>query len=225
MQSRTWYLVRHGETEWNAASRMQGQLDSRLTPLGRQHALNSARLLARLGIDTAFASPLGRVRETVDIIQAEMPIDVTFDDRLKEWSAGDWSGELHADIPQKWPAEWAAWDADRYGRRSPGGENFEDLTDRARHFLADAAGISGTRVAIIAHGLLNRALAGVLLSLTPSETLDIRQTNDTVIRIVDGPGGPVADHFQGGQGPIPGLPTAADTSYLWSGRASDPTGV
>jgi broad specificity phosphatase PhoE len=185
---------------------MQGQLDSRLTLLGRQHALNSARLLARLGVDTAFASPLGRVRETVRIIQAEMPIDVTFDDRLKEWSAGDWSGELHADIPHKWPAEWAAWDADRYSHRSPGGENFEDLTERARRFLDDAAPLSGARVAIIAHGLLNRALTGVLLSLTPSETIDIRQTNDTVIRIVEDAHGVLADHFVSGAGPVPGLP-------------------
>jgi broad specificity phosphatase PhoE len=73
MQDRTWYLVRHGETEWNASSRMQGQLDSPLTPLGRDHALNSARLLARLGVDVAFASPLGRARETVEIISAELP--------------------------------------------------------------------------------------------------------------------------------------------------------
>lgn len=211
MYDRTWYLVRHGETEWNAASRMQGQLDSRLTALGREHALNSARLLARLGADTAFASPLGRVRETVAIIQAEMPIAVTFDDRLKEWSAGDWSGALHADIPRQWPAEWAAWDADRYGYRSPGGENFADMTARSRAFLADAASVSGDRVAIIAHGFLNRALAGVLLSLTPAETLDIRQSNDTVIRIVEKSSVPTVDYFKGGEGPLPGLPTATSS--------------
>ena len=207
MVYRTWYLVRHGETEWNAESRMQGQLDSRLTAVGREHAVNSARLLARLGVDTAFASPLGRVRETVAIIHAEVPIVVTYDDRLKEWSAGDWSGELHANIPIRWPSEYAAWDADRYGYRSPGGENFEDLADRGRRFLTDAAASAGTRVAIIAHGLLNRALAGVLLSLTPSETIDIRQSNDTVIRVMEHPHGPVADHFEGGKGPFPGLPT------------------
>ena len=212
MHDRTWYLVRHGETEWNAASRMQGQLDSRLTPLGREHALNSARLLVRLGVDTAFASPLGRVRETVTIIQAEMPIAVTFDDRLKEWSAGEWSGALHADIPRRWPAEWAAWDADRYAYRSPGGENFEDMAARSRAFLADAASVSGDRVAIIAHGLLNRALAGVLMSLTPAETLDIRQSNDTVIRIVENSGAPIVDHFTGGDGPLPALPTATASS-------------
>ncbi len=205
---------------------MQGQLDSKLTPLGREHALSSARLLARLGVDTVFASPLGRVRETVAIIQTEVPIAVTFDDRLKEWSAGDWSGELHADIPLRWPDEWAAWDADRYSYRSPGGENFEDMHARGRAFLADAAVVSGERVAIIAHGLLNRALAGVLLSLTPSETLDIRQSNDTVIRVAEaaeGSGGAVVDHFRDGAGPLPGLPTATSSSSPPGSRSPSST--
>jgi len=207
MSYRTWYLVRHGETEWNAESRMQGQLDSCLTPVGREHALGSARLLARLGVDAAFASPLGRVRETVEIITATLPLRVTFDDRLKEWSAGDWSGALHAEIPKRWPAEWAAWNADRYATRSPGGESFVDVAARAQSFIDQAATVSGPRIAIIAHGFFNRALAGVLLSLTPAETVAIRQANDTVIRIVDGPDGPTVDHFKNGDGPVAGLPT------------------
>jgi len=206
MAYRTWYLVRHGETEWNAESRMQGQLDSRLTPRGRDHALGSGRLLARLGVDAAFASPLGRVRETVDIMSATLPLHVEFDDRLKEWSAGDWSGALHADIPVRWPTEWAAWDADRYSTRSPGGESFGDVAARAQAFVDDTATVPGPRIAVIAHGFFNRALSGVLLSLTPRQTIAIRQPNDTVIRIVDGPGGRTADHFKNGDGPISGLP-------------------
>jgi broad specificity phosphatase PhoE len=217
---RTWYLVRHGETEWNAASRIQGQLDSRLTPLGRQHALASARRLATLGVDAAFASPLGRVRETVEIILAELPLAVTFDDRLKEWSAGDWSGELHAEIPDRWPAEWAAWDADRYTNRSPNGENFADLTERARSFVADASLVDADRIAIIAHGFLNRALVGVLLSLPPSETLRIRQGNDTIVRIVEQRDAPAVDHFRGDSGPLPGLPTDNDRSFAVTGPDS-----
>jgi broad specificity phosphatase PhoE len=126
LASHTWYLVRHGETEWNAISRMQGQLDSPLTVLGRRHARTSATLLARLGVDAIFASPLGRVRETVAIIGERVPLPVTFDDRLKEWSAGLWSGELHADLKHKWPTEWARWDADRYTYRPPGAENLFD---------------------------------------------------------------------------------------------------
>ncbi len=204
--SRTWYLVRHGETEWNADSRIQGQLDSRLTPLGRGHARSSARLLARLGVDVVFASPLGRVRETVAIIADDVALPATFDDRLKEWAAGDWSGERQADLAHKWPNEWAAWDADRYAVRSPGGENFEDLAARARAFLAEAAAAPGDRIALIAHGFMNRALAFVLLSLSPADMLNIRQSNDTVIRIVEGGEAPVVDHFSGTDGPFPGLP-------------------
>jgi broad specificity phosphatase PhoE len=205
--TRTWYLVRHGETEWNAASRMQGQLDSRLTPLGRAHAKSSAQLLARLGVDAIFASPLGRVRETIAIVEADVHAPVAFDDRLKEWHSGDWSGESWSDLRRKWPDEFAAWESDRWHARSPGGENFADLVDRARRFFADMAQLSAERVAIVAHGFMNRALCAVLLDLSPVETLGIRQANDVVIRIVV-TGGAVTsvEHFIDGEGPRPGLP-------------------
>jgi broad specificity phosphatase PhoE len=210
MHAREWYLVRHGETEWNAESRMQGQLDSRLTPAGRAHARSVAALLMRLGVDHLFASPLGRVRETLTIFADSIPMPVVFDDRLKEWSGGDWSGELYADLARKWPDVYSAWKADRYHTRSPGGENFADLAGRAAAFLADARAASQGRVAIVAHGFLNRALARVLLDLSPAETLSIRQANDVVIRIVEQNGSRAVDHFAGERGPFEGLPTGVD---------------
>jgi broad specificity phosphatase PhoE len=212
MTSRTWYLVRHGETEWNATGRMQGRLDSPLTALGREQAGDAARLLARLGVDAIFASPLGRVRETLAVMADDLPLPVMFDDRLVEWSSGDWSGERHGDIPHKWPAQWAAWEADRYFVRSPGGENFVDLADRARAFFADAAATPGPRIAVVAHGFLNRALAGVLLGLSPVETMRILQSNETIIRIAGGESGWTIDHFVGGDGPAPGLPKDVQTA-------------
>ena len=208
MQTRTWYLVRHGETEWNAIARMQGQLDSPLTALGREHARQSGQLLARLGVDALFASPLGRVRETLAILAADVPVPPVFDDRLMEWSGGAWSGHLYSDLPGRWPDEWAAWVADRYHERSPGGENFVDLADRARSFVHDAASAPGERVAVVAHGFFNRALAAVLLGLSPVETMDIRQANDIVIRVTSGEVA-LVDHFIGGEGPMPGLPVGA----------------
>jgi broad specificity phosphatase PhoE len=210
MKTRTWYLVRHGETEWNAESRMQGQLDSRLTDAGRAHAQSVAVLLGRLGVDHMFASPLGRVRETLAIFAGTLPLPAVFDDRLKEWSGGEWSGELYGDLARKWPDVWAAWTADRYHTRSPGGENFADLAARARAFLSDARETTGGRVAIVAHGFLNRALANVLLGLSPAETLRIRQANDVVIRVVERLSGPEVDHFCGDEGPLTGLPTPED---------------
>jgi broad specificity phosphatase PhoE len=204
--SRTWYLVRHGETEWNAIRRMQGQLDSALTARGREHARVSGQLLARLGVDTVFASPLGRVRSTLAIVAEHVAVPPVFDDRLMEWSAGAWSGQLYADLPARWPDEFAAWNVDRYNQRSPGGENFADLAARARSFVDAAKRLPGERVAIVAHGFLNRALAEVLLGLSAGEMMQIRQANDVVIRIAVTDGVPSVDHFVGRADPTPGLP-------------------
>ena len=188
---------------------MQGQLDSPLTALGREHARTSGRLLARLGVDAVFASPLGRVRETVAIVSEHVTVTPVFDDRLVEWSAGAWSGELHSDLPHRWPDEWTAWTADCYHQRSPGGENFVDLAVRARSFVDAANRAPGERVAVVAHGFFNRALAEVLLGLSTVETMQIRQANDIVIRIVVTEGVPSADHFVGDAGPATGLPVGS----------------
>jgi len=206
MTARTWYLVRHGETVWNAEGRMQGQFESRLNPLGHAQAARSGEALARLGVDHVYASPLLRVRQTLAEIAPHLPLAPVFDDRLKEWSSGEWSGCLYADIAKRWPADFAAWDADRYGVRSPGGENFIDLGLRAESFFAQVAGVAHRRIAVVAHGFINRALAAQLMGLSPTEMMAIRQSNDVILRIRTGAGAPAADHFVAGEGPFPGLP-------------------
>ena len=202
---RTWYLVRHGETEWNVEARMQGRLDSRLTARGREQAVRTGEVLARLGVDHVLASPLGRVRETLALIAPNLPVAAQFDDRLMEWSAGDWSGRRYADIQREVPEEFAAWAADRHTVRSPGGENFADLGARAEAFFADVASLPHRRIAIVAHGFMNRALAACLLGLTATETIALRQSNDVIFRICTGSAEPTVDHFKGGEGPFPGL--------------------
>jgi broad specificity phosphatase PhoE len=209
-RSRTWYLVRHGETEWNADARMQGRLDSRLSAIGRAQAARTGEVMARLGVDHVFASPLGRVRETLALFAPHLPIAPVFDDRLMEWSAGAWAGRRYADLRIEASAEFAAWEADRYRVRAPGGENFADLERRARAFFADAAAVPHERIAVVAHGFMNRALAACLLALSPDETLAIRQDNDTIFRIRTADGTTVADHFAAGEGPFPGLTDRPD---------------
>ncbi len=206
MTHRTWYLVRHGQTEWNAEKRMQGQWDSRLSELGRRHADDNGRWLATLGIEHAWASPLGRVRETVAIVNKHFAIEPVWDNRLKEWSSGDWSGELYADIQKHRADEWKAWDDDRYNVRPPGGENFHDLAARASSFIADARNHPATTVALFAHGFILRNVAACLLDLSQQDVLDIRQTNDVVFRITETEEGASASHFIAGEGPHDGLP-------------------
>ena len=111
---------------------MQGQLDSRLTARGVEQAVQTGGVLARLGVDDVLASPLGRVRETLALIAPHLPVVAQFEHPLTEWSAGDWSGRRYADIQREVPEEFAAWAVDRHTVRSPGGENFADLSAPAR---------------------------------------------------------------------------------------------
>lgn len=204
--ARTWYLVRHGETEWNAERRMQGQWDSRLTEAGRLHAGQSAALLAQSGIEAVFASPLGRVQETAAIIRTRLDIAPVNDDRLKEWSSGDWSGHLYADLATRWPEQFAAWRADMLGVRAPGGENFHDLQARAADFAASLDEHPARTIAVLAHGFFNRALACVLLDRPVADTLQIRQDNNVVMRITCAGAQRDVCWFRGGEGPFDGLP-------------------
>jgi broad specificity phosphatase PhoE len=94
------YVVRHGQTDWNAERRLQGQKDIPLNPIGREQArlngIDLAEILKVEGIAFDFvASPLTRTRQTMEIIREAMGVDpkaYRTDERLVEVSFGDWEG-------------------------------------------------------------------------------------------------------------------------------------
>lgn len=94
------YVVRHGQTDWNAERRLQGQKDIPLNAIGREQArqngIDLAKILKVEGIPFDFvASPLGRTRATMEILRGAMglqPEDYRTDERLVEVSFGDWEG-------------------------------------------------------------------------------------------------------------------------------------
>lgn len=203
-----WYFVRHGETHWNAEKRMQGQWESELNENGRGHADTNGKWLATQGIEHVWASPQIRVRQTAEIIAQHMPEARTpvFDDRLKEWSSGDWSGMLYHDIAVERPEEWAQWEADRYGYRPPNGENFYDLEVRADSFFADVETHPAKTRAVFAHGFIIRVMVGRLTGLSVEDILAVKQANDVVIRVTEADGEKRIEHFRAGEGPHQGLP-------------------
>lgn len=201
------YFVRHGQTEWNATGRFQGQWDSDLTKLGREQADAHGRLLARVEPEALFASPLGRVRQTVEIINEHAGLRVTYDERLREWDCGDWSGHLRSDVETRWPEEWAALVADRFYYRGPGCENYPDMFERAAPFVDELLGSDAKAVAVVSHGMIGKVMISILLGLEEYETLAIYQANDVVFRVTTDGTGAVSHHYRGGQGPVPGLVT------------------
>lgn len=95
-------LVRHGQSEWNADGRWQGQADPPLTDLGRHQALHAARNLGV--VDAIVASDLQRATETAAIIADELGVGpVVLEPGLRERDAGEWSGLTRAEIERDWP--------------------------------------------------------------------------------------------------------------------------
>ena len=95
------YLVRHGETQWNAERRIQGQSDSPLTAKGEQQAMQVATRAKELGITHIISSDLGRTRRTAEIIAQACGCDIIFDSRLRELNMVYWKQEISIHSPKK----------------------------------------------------------------------------------------------------------------------------
>ena len=124
------YLVRHGETDWNAARRYQGQSDVPLNHTGIQQARKIARRLSKEKIDAIYSSDLSRARETAEQIAQPHELKVTTDVRWRELSFGDWEGLTYPEIQAKAPDELARWESDLAQYAPPHGETLTQLAGR-----------------------------------------------------------------------------------------------
>ena len=199
------FFVRHGQTEWNAIARMQGQWNSDLSDLGRAQAEVNGRLLAGLEIQTLFASPLDRTRQTAEIVNRHLEVPVEFDDRLKEWDCGDWSGHMYADVKTRWAKEWAALEADRFHYRGPNCENYPDMIRRSTPFLDEIRAHPARNIAIVSHGMIGRVMVATLLGYDEARTLSFHQRNDVVFRVTLRDDLVAVDHYVDGEGPFEGV--------------------
>ncbi|MFD1333054.1 histidine phosphatase family protein [Methylopila musalis] len=161
-------VVRHGETDWNADGRLQGQTDIPLNARGRDQASAVGRLIASADLTLEgrvfVASPLMRATETMRLMRAALglpPDDFRTDPRLKELSFGAWEGSTMAQIRERHPGAARARDADRWSYRPPDGESYEDLSERIGAALRE---IEGPAV-LVAHGGVSRALLAMLGSV------------------------------------------------------------
>jgi probable phosphoglycerate mutase len=183
------FLVRHGETTWNAAGRFQGAQDSALTARGEEQASQIGKKLAakRVGVESpivAAVSPLGRTRATADIIAGHVALTRINEPRLAEVSLGSWDGLSEGDIDAEFPEARAGTDAFNWFFRSPDGETFEAACARVDSWLASVRG-AGPRLAI-SHGLIGRLIRGRYLGMPKEELLALPVPQGVVYVLEDG---------------------------------------
>lgn len=181
----TIYFVRHGQTDWNAVQRYQGQTDIPLNEKGRSQAARNGRALKDHFADRSsdldyVASPLSRASETMRIMRSvlELPADdFRRDDRLREQSYGHWEGQLWSELPRIDPQGFAARQADKWGWEPQGGESYAMLSDRIAGWLADVQ----DDCIVASHGAVSRALRGLVLSLDRASITDLEVPQDRIM--------------------------------------------
>jgi broad specificity phosphatase PhoE len=153
-------LVRHGETDDNAAARIQGRRDTQLNERGREQSRALAQRLRGEGVRALYSSPLARARETAQIVGDALGLEPILDERLVEADTGDWTGWTVAEVNAVAAAEWARWRRADPGFRFPGGESVAEQAARVRAALADIA--AGPLPAlVVAHGGSIRVIGAI----------------------------------------------------------------
>ncbi|MGB9224826.1 glucosyl-3-phosphoglycerate phosphatase [Mycobacterium sp.] len=173
MRVRRLVMLRHGQTDFNAGSRMQGQLDSALTELGRAQAVAAAEVLGKLQPLLIVSSDLHRAYDTAVKLGERSGVHVHVDDRLRETHLGDWQGLTHSQIDADAPGARLAWREDATWAPH-GGESRIDVAARSLPVVAEL--VSGEAdwgdqgeperpVVLVTHGGLIAALSAALLKL------------------------------------------------------------
>ncbi|OED48744.1 histidine phosphatase family protein [Leisingera sp. S232] len=156
------WLLRHGQTEWNAQKRIQGQLESPLSPLGVEHARRQAALMVPVMAQkpACYASPLGRAQQTADIALGGAPFKT--DPRLAEAYAGAFQGMTLGEVAAQYPQIHGAnpRNLDLFCE-APGGEGYERFHARILDFMHALTEPS----VVVAHGLLGQVMRGIVCGL------------------------------------------------------------
>ena len=172
MRIRRLVLLRHGQTEFNADSRMQGQLDTELSELGRAQAVAAADVLATRRPLLIVSSDLRRAYDTAATLGARTGVEVDVDKRLRETHLGDWQGLTHTQVDAAAPGARLAWRED--ARWAPhGGESRVDVAERGLPVVSELVGaqpewgVDGCDrpIVLVAHGGLIAALTAALLGI------------------------------------------------------------
>lgn len=187
--SRIIYLLRHGQTRYNAEQRLQGRCNSDLTARGAAQAIAMGDRLREILDEparwTLYASPLGRARQTAEFVCQQLGLDserIIWDERLVELCMGEWEGRWVPDLLEEHPSldigqpDWYL--------QAPGGESHQSIQRRVQSWLMDPA--IAERAIVVSHGLLGAMLRGAYADLDYHTTWRQELPQDAFFRLSGG---------------------------------------
>ncbi|TGT85175.1 MULTISPECIES: histidine phosphatase family protein [unclassified Mesorhizobium] len=182
------YIVRHGQTAWNAEFRLQGQADTDLNARGREQATgNGHRLAEFVGDPQEFdfvASPMRRTRETMERIRAAMKLDplaYRTDIRLIEVNFGDWQSFTFAELETRSPGASMTRARDKWNFQPPGegAESYQMLLERVKPWFDEI----DRETICVTHGGVMRTLFRFVLDMPEDEAANLEIPQDRVLKL------------------------------------------
>ena len=160
-------VLRHGQTDHNAAGIWQGHLDSHLSAVGEAQARSAAAALSAFGIDRVVASDLVRAAETGRVVAEAVGVPLEIDERFREIHAGEWQGLTGAQVRERFPEDQDKLLSGEDFKRGRTGESVADVADRAAAALDELLGSlePGHTLLIATHGVTGRTVAAQLVGI------------------------------------------------------------
>ena len=165
------FLVRHGETEWNKLGKFQGQYDTALNERGLAQARETAIASREWGLTAIYASPLSRTMRVAGELGREAGLPVNTRDGLMELALGELEGVRGGEMRAGWPEVFETWNTRPELTVMPGGESLQALEDRAWEVILELEEGHGRddNLAVVSHNFTIRAICGKAAGHSPGQ--------------------------------------------------------
>lgn len=173
-------LVRHGQSEWNASHRLQGQADIALSEQGRKQAVQLRPVIERIGPCRTVSSDLARVRDTAELIGGT---NIVLNRQLREMDVGEWTGQSIATIIARDRDSYLGWRAGTI--TPPKGEGWQTFADRVCRVIEEEAKVPCENLLVVCHGGVIRAILQRYLNLQPANIIPVGPASATAFRLAD----------------------------------------
>ena len=188
----TLILARHGESEWNRAGRIQGQVNSPLTDLGISQAIAISDYLSGIFLNQElkiYSSPLERAIQTAEVIAKGIDYlssEVIIEERLNDFNLGEISGTLGWDkVAEIFPEQAQLRLQDPMRFHPSGGESGAEFEERLRSLMEELMGDDTTKL-MVSHGIVNKFIRGIYKNLSGKEMINLGESQNTIYRLEHG---------------------------------------
>ncbi len=184
------HIVRHGQTDWNAKRRIQGQLDSQLDEIGQQQAIERGHDFVDMDLAAVYSSSSLRTRQTTELVLGDRHDMVTFRDDLREVRLGVWQGLYWADVEKDHPEMVEAHNTASQDFNVEGAERSAEVQERGitaiesiieAHKHADAS----DNILIVSHGAIMRTILAYYLAIPLSELITLAPLPNCAHCVID----------------------------------------